>query len=114
MEHNIMTEYIVMSPPKAQAHLTEVYNLLEALLGDKTTKVISFQMPTYKANHNVIHFNASKNHVGIYPGPAAIAAFSAEFGEYDHSTGTLRIKYSQPVPTELITKLAMYSYELNK
>lgn len=114
MEQNIMTEYIVMSPVKAQAHLTEVYNLLEELLGDKTTKVYSFQMPTYKANHNVIHFNASKNHIGIYPGPAAIAAFNDEFGEYDYSKGTLRIKYSQPVPRDLITKLALYSYELNK
>lgn len=113
MEQNIMVDYILSSPEIAQPHLTEVYNLLEELLGDKTTKVTAFQMPTYRAKKNVVYFNATKKHVGIYPGPVAIAAFQDEFGEYDFSKGTLRIKYTQPVPTELIKKLVLYSYELN-
>lgn len=114
MEQNIMTEYIANSPLKAQEHLIQVYSILEEIIGAETTKTFAYQMPTYKAKHNVIHFNASKNHVGIYPGAAAIAAFKDEFGIYEYSKGTLRVKYSQEVPVELIKKLALFSYEINK
>ncbi len=114
MENNIITEYILMQEPSTHDHLWEVYNLLESLLGDKTEKTMAYQMPTYKAKRNVIHFNCSKQHIGIYPGPDAIMAFSDEFGDYSFSKGTLRIKYNQAIPKSLITKLANYSYELNK
>ncbi|WOO87707.1 DUF1801 domain-containing protein [Mollicutes bacterium LVI A0039] len=114
MQENIITEYIMMQDKMRHDHLWEIYELIESLIGDKTTKTMAYQMPTYKAKHNVVHFSATAKHVGIYPGPHAMLAFESEFGEYSHSTGTLRIKYNQPVPTELITKLVLYSYDLNK
>lgn len=114
MENNIITEYILEQEPRTQEHLWAVYEILEELLGPVTEKTIAYQMPTYKAKRNVIHFNCSKQHVGIYPGPDAILAFSDQFGEYGFSKGTLRIKYNQEVPTELIKELALYSYNLNK
>lgn len=114
MNENIITEYIMTSPAKAHEHLWAIYNILEEVIGDNTTKVLSYQMPTYKAKRNVIHFNASTTHIGIYPGPEAIAEFKSQFAMYDYSKGTLRIKYNQQVPTELIKQLAQYSYELNK
>lgn len=114
MENNIMTEYILRQDNKAQDHLWIVYNIFEELLGDKTTKTMAYQMPTYKAKRNVIHFNCSKQHIGIYPGPDTILAFSDQFGDYSYSKGTFRIKYSQEVPVELIKSLAKYSYNLNK
>lgn len=114
MENNIMTEYILMQEPKAQDHLWKVYNILEQSLGDTTEKTMAYQMPTYKARRNVIHFNCSKQHVGIYPGADAIMAFSDQFGDYSFSKGTLRVKYNQEVPEELIKQLALHSYNLNK
>lgn len=114
MNENIMTQYIMQSPAKAHEHLWQIYNILEEVIGDCTTKTFAYQMPTYKASHNVIHFNATKSHIGIYPGPDAIAEFHTQFGMYDYSKGTLRIKYNQCVPTELIKQLALFSYELNK
>ncbi len=114
MNENIITEYIMTSPAKAHEHLWAVYNILEEIIGADTTKVLSYQMPTYKAKRNVIHFNATKTHIGIYPGPDAIAAYHEQFGMYDYSKGTLRIKYNQQLPTDLIKKLALYSYQLNK
>lgn len=114
MENNIMTEYILMQEQKAHEHLWKIYNVLEELLAETTTKTMSYQMPTYRARRNVIHFNCSKQHVGIYPGADAIRTFSNQFGDYSFSTGTLRVKYNQEVPVELIKQLALYSYNLNK
>lgn len=114
MNENIISEYIILQPAKHQEHLWHVYNTIEEVLGDLTERTFSYGMPTYKAKRNVIHFINTKTHVGIYPGPDTIERFKNEFGSYDYSKGTLRIKYSQQIPTELIKQMAMYSYELNK
>lgn len=114
MNENIITEYIMNCPARTHEHLWAIYNILEELLGVDTTKTFAYQMPTYKAQRNVIHFVATKNHIGIYPGPEAIEQYKHQFGNYGYSKGTLRIKYNQQIPTELIKQLATYSYQLNK
>lgn len=114
MENSIFIDYILSQPQTHQDHLQQTYQILEQLLGDKTTKTMAYQMPTYKAKRNVIHFAAFSKHIGIYPGPDAIAAFADELTEYKYSKGTVKIGLNQPYPTELVKKLALYSYEHNK
>ena len=41
-------------------------------------KRISWSMPTYWKRHNIIHFAASKKHIGLYPGPDAVETFAEE------------------------------------
>ena len=59
-------------------------------------------MPTYWKGRNIIHFAASKKHLGIYPGDEAVAAFAEKLAGYDVSKGTIRIPYDQPLPEDLI------------
>ena len=41
-------------------------------------------MPTYRKNHNLIHFAAFKKHIGLYPGAEAVEAFErSEEGFFD-------------------------------
>ncbi len=114
MEQNLIIAYILRQPVVAQNHLFTTYELIESLLGDKCIKCMSYQMPTYKAKHNVIHFAAFKNHLGIYPGAKVIATFSDEFTDYKFSKGTLQIQYKQELPIEVIKQMVLYAYELNK
>lgn len=114
MGNNVITEYILSQPAKYQEHLWHVYNTLEETLGEITEKTFVYGMPTYKAKRNVIHFSCTKTHVGIYPGPDAIEQYKSQFGSYGYSKGTLRVKYSQQIPTGLIQEMALYSYNLNK
>ena len=67
-------------------------------------------MPTYWKGRNIIHFAASKNHLGIYPGEEAVAVFADELLEYSVSKGTIRVPYGKPLPTELIEKIARWCY----
>lgn len=114
MEKNIITEYILEQPEIAQAHLIKTYELIEMLIGQKCSKCFSYQMPTYKAKRNVVHFAAFKNHIGIYPGATTIMAFSDQFAGFKFSKGTLQIKYNQELPVELIKQMVIHTYELNK
>lgn len=74
-------------------------------------KRISWSMPTYWKRHNIIHFAASKKHIGLYPGPDAVETFAEELKEkeYSASKGTIRIPYGC-IDTELVTKIARWCW----
>lgn len=79
--------------------------LLQAL--PEAEERISWSMPTYWKDHNILHFAASKKHIGLYPGSEAVAAFKEELQNYSVDKGTIRIPYGK-VDTELIKKIAQW------
>jgi len=105
-----MDEYIAAQNENYQPRLREIREILRKALPDAEER-ISWSMPTYWKGRNIIHFAASKKHLGIYPGDEATAAFAEELSEYDISKGTIRIPYDQPLPEELIGRIAQWCFE---
>ncbi len=68
-------------------------------------------MPTYRKGRNLIHFAASKKHLGIYPGGEATGVFAEELNGYDVSKGTIRLPWEKELPAELIEKIARWCYD---
>ena len=63
-------------------------------------------MPTYWKKRNLIQFAAFQKHIGLYPGPAAVEAFSDRMQGYKTSKGTIRFTYDKPLPLALISEIA--------
>lgn len=65
-------------------------------------------MPTYREKKNIIHFAASKNHIGLYPGEAVVAHLSNILDEYGfkYAKGSIQIPYTAEVPKDLIKQIA--------
>ena len=103
-------EYIAAQPEGAQQYLNQVRDALRRALPDAEER-ISWSMPTYRKKHNIIQFAGFKNHVGLYPGPEAVLAFSQRLTEYKTSKGTIQLPYSKPVPAELIAEIARWCDE---
>ena len=59
-------EYIAAQDEKFQLRLREIREVLRNALPDAEER-ISWSMPTYWKGRNIIHFAASKKHLGIYP-----------------------------------------------
>jgi len=72
---------------------------------------ISWRMPTFWEKHNIIHFAAYKNHLGLYPGPEAIEYYSDQLKEYKTSKGAIQFQYDTAIPLELIAQIAKWCYE---
>ena len=68
-------EYIAAQPEGTRQYLNQVRDTLRRALPDAEER-ISWSMPTYRKKHNIIQFAGFKNHVGLYPGPEAVQAFS--------------------------------------
>lgn len=66
---------------------------------------ISWSMPTYWKGQNILHFAASKKHIGFYPGAQAVAEFREELEQYSTEKGTIRIPYGE-IDIDLVKRIA--------
>lgn len=100
--------YIAAQPDSAQGLLSQIQGALRAALPDAQEK-IAWGIPTFREKHNLIQFAAQKQHIGLYPGPEAVVYFAEELKPYKTSKGTIHLPYDQPLPLELIAKIAVWN-----
>ena len=103
-------EYIEGQDEELRPRLKEVRQIIREAIPQAQEK-ISWSMPTYWKGKNLIHFAASKKHLGIYPGGEATTVFAEELKAYDTSKGTIRIPWKEPLPRDLLQKIAVWCYE---
>ena len=109
---NSIDEYIASFPEDIQNILNDIRATIRAAAPEATEK-ISYQMPTFFLNGNLVHFAAFKNHVGFYPTPSGIDEFKAELSKYKGSKGSIQFPIDQPVPLDLIAKIVKYRISEN-
>lgn len=63
---------------------------------------ISWHMPTFWQDENVIHFAAFKNHLGIYPRDLSLAPLTERLQHLRHSKGSIRFPYGKLIEYDLI------------
>lgn len=102
-------EYIIRQDEDKQSDLQLVRRALRSALPEAEER-ISWSMPTYWKKHNIIHFAASKKHIGLYPGPKAVEAFANELAGYKTDKGTIRIPYGN-IDIDLIERIAVWCRE---
>src|SRR5438132_10832662 len=99
-------EYIKTFPPDVQKTLEKMRRTIRKAVPE-AEEAISYQIPTFKLNGNLVHFAAFKNHIGFYPTSSGIAAFKKELSPYARSKGTVQFPIEKPVPYDLVKKIAM-------
>lgn len=105
-------EYISNFSIEIQKILLQIRSTIKEAAPDAEEK-ISYQIPTFYLNGNLVHFAAHKNHIGFYPTPSGINEFADEFLIYRHGKGTLKFPYDKPLPLELITKVVKHRVSEN-
>ena len=105
-----IADYIAAQPEAVQDRLRQVNAAVRAGLPEAAEK-ISWSMPTYWRGRNLIQFAASKTHIGLYPGPEAVAAFAPQLSDYPTSKGAIQLPHGKPLPLKLITAIARWCGE---
>jgi uncharacterized protein YdhG (YjbR/CyaY superfamily) len=109
MDKKIKTidEYIMGFEPEIQKTLNEMRNFIKTEVPEATEK-ISYGMPTFYLNGNLVHFAAFKDHYGFFPSPSGIDAFEKELLPYRTGKGTLRFPIDKPIPWGIIRKVVQF------
>ncbi|WP_313672610.1 DUF1801 domain-containing protein [Sphingobacterium multivorum] len=104
-------EYINQFDGEKKEYLIKVRQLIAGLVPPDAEETISYQMPTFRYKGNIIHFAMNKNHLGLYPGPAAIEHFITELKNFKTTKGAIQIPLDQPIPTQLITDIVNFNID---
>lgn len=105
-------EYIASFPFEIQEKLEKVRATIRKA-APKAEEAISYMIPTFRLNGNLVHFAAYKNHIGFYPGAGGIAAFKEELAGYETSKGTVQFPLDKRLPLTLITKIVKFRVAQN-
>jgi uncharacterized protein YdhG (YjbR/CyaY superfamily) len=100
-------EYIATFPKPVRERLESVRRAIAEAAPDAQEK-ISYRIPTFALHGNLIHFAAFKNHIGIYPGTAAIKAFEKELAGLRTAKGTVQVQFDDPLPLSLISRIVRF------
>jgi uncharacterized protein YdhG (YjbR/CyaY superfamily) len=106
-------EYIATFPEDIQAILQLLRATIRAAAPDAEER-ISYQMPTFALNGNLVHFAVLKNHIGFYPTPSGIDAFPQELAKYRSTKGAVQFPINQPLPLDVISKVVTFRVAENR
>lgn len=105
-------EYKRNFPVEVQRVLEEMRRVIRKA-APEAVEAISYQMPTFKLNGNLVHYAAWKNHIGFYPTPSGIEAFSKELSPYKRSRGSVQFPLDKPIPFDLVERIVAFRVKEN-
>jgi uncharacterized protein YdhG (YjbR/CyaY superfamily) len=105
-------DYIADFTPEVQKVLEKVRKTIRAA-APNATEAISYRIPTFKLDGNLVHFAAFKNHIGFYPTSSGIAKFKKELAGYESAKGSVQFPFTKPIPYALITRIVKFRVKEN-
>lgn len=108
-------EYISAQDETKQAGLQKIRATIKKII-PKATEGISYQMPVFKQDGNLVYFAASKNHYGFYPTAKPIEVFKKQIEEkgYTYSKGAIQFPLDKPLPIKLIQDMVKFRVKDNE
>jgi uncharacterized protein YdhG (YjbR/CyaY superfamily) len=99
-------QYIASFPSEVQPTLQAVRQAIRRAIPE-TEETISYGIPTFTLGGKyVVYFAGWKHHISVYPIPRLDDALDQELATYKAAKGTLRFPLDQPMPLDLIGKVA--------
>jgi uncharacterized protein YdhG (YjbR/CyaY superfamily) len=99
--------YIAAAPKEARAKLREMRAAI-ASAAPGATQGLKWSMPAFSYDRILVTFAAFKHHIGLYPTPSAVRAFSKELAGYKTASGSIQFPLAEPLPKALIRKIVAF------
>ena len=110
---NTIDDYIAGFDPEVQEALHELRHFIQSEAPEAKEK-ISYGMPAFYLNGNLIFFAAYKGHYSVYPSPSETVEFEQELAPYRSGKGTLRFPMDQPIPWDTLRKVIQFNVQKNR
>src|SRR5438552_8130000 len=105
-------EYIKTFPPDVQKTLEKMRRTIRKAVPE-AEEAISYQIPTFKLNGNLVHFAAFKKHIGFYPTSSGTEAFKKELSSYKGAKGSVQFPLEKPIPYDLVKRIVIFRRKEN-
>lgn len=111
-DYQSIDEYIATFPGDVQKTLEAIRETIHQAVPE-AKEVISYQIPCFNLNGPILYFSGYKSHVGIAAPPPTMEVFKSDLTSYKSSVSTFQVPHGQPLPKDLITKMAQYREQEN-
>jgi len=106
-------EYIKAFPADVRERLVKMRETIRKA-APKAEEAISYQIPTFKFNGNLVHFAAFKHHIGFYPTSSGTRAFQDELAPYKWAKGSVQFPLDKPIPYALVRRIVKFRLKENQ
>jgi len=110
--YTTIDEYIADFPEDVQNILKEIRAVVKAAAPGAEEK-ISYQMPAFTLQGNLVYFAAFKKHIGFYPTPSGTEKFKKEISGYQAAKGSIQFPLDEPMPYDLIRQIVEFRVQDN-
>jgi uncharacterized protein YdhG (YjbR/CyaY superfamily) len=105
-------EYIATFPKHIRKLLEQLRQTITKA-APEAEETINYGIPTFKLKGNLVHFGGYKSHIGFYPTPSAIKAFTKELSVYEGAKGSIKFPIDKPLPLSLIKQMVQFRVREN-
>ena len=105
-------DYISRYPKDVQVILRKM-RLAIHKVAPAASERISYQIPTFYLQGNLVHFAAFSKHVSFFPTSSGVAKFQKELTKYKTSKGTIQFQLDQPIPYDLLRRIVVFRVKEN-
>lgn len=105
-------EYMAGFPKDVRELLQKIRKTIRKA-APRAEEAITYQIPTFTLNGNLVYFAAFKKHIGFYPVPRGHAKFKKQLADYEGGKGTARFPLDKPIPFALITRIVKFRAKEN-
>jgi uncharacterized protein YdhG (YjbR/CyaY superfamily) len=105
-------EYITQFPEEIQQIMTRIRAVIKEA-APQSEERISYQMPGYFQNGQLVWFGGHKNHIGFYPTGSGVEAFKEDLLPYRISKGSIQFPLDEAIPYELIARIVKFKVAEN-
>ena len=100
-------EYIHAAPKEAQEKLREMRRAIRAA-APGATEGLKWGMPAFSYKRILVTFAAHKNHIGFYPTPSAVKAFTDDLRGFQIGNGSIQFPLEKRLPLALVRKITAF------
>jgi uncharacterized protein YdhG (YjbR/CyaY superfamily) len=111
-EYTSIDEYIRLFPEHTRKKLREMREVIREQ-APQAQERISYRMPAFFLNGNLVYFAAYAKHIGFYPTASGIRAFKSNLSKYKYAKGSVQFPLEEPLPIKLIKKIVKFRIEEN-
>ncbi len=106
-KYSSIDEYHADFPEEIQRILNQLREIIKAS-APNAIETISYNIPTFKQNKNLVYYAAYKQHIGFYPSAKPLIVFKEELTKYKTSKGAIQFPIDKALPKALIKKIVKY------
>lgn len=93
-------DYLAKLPVEQRLALETLRGQIRAA-APQAVEAISYGLPTFKLNGNLVHFGVTAKHCAFYPG-AVMEVFAERLKGFETAKGTIRFQPDAPLPPDLV------------